>query len=551
MDSNNKETILIVDDTMMNRALLSDIFCDSYNIIEAEDGEQAIAILQNHSSEISLIILDMIMPKIDGFGVLDAMNKNNWIRYIPVMAASSENSTDFVERAFQQGVTDFIERPFDSAIIIQRARNLIKLFAKQRQLASMVANELFEKERDSKVMISILAHIVEFRNGESGMHLVNVGKITEILLDQLIKHDTPYYLPYEMRNLIVTASALHDIGKIAIDEKILNKPGRLTDEEFEIMKQHSVIGYEMLSSLPFQNMQIIQVSREIIRWHHERYDGRGYPDGLKGDEIPISAQVTALADVYDALTSERVYKKAFSHEKAVQMIMNGECGTFNPLLLECLLETQDTIRQETSNPEQIIDSYEDFRLLAPVVQQNSMLDITEHALERLKIERDKSHFFTEVSRHLHFDYDSTNDILSIPAWAAKRSHLPSQILDPAHNETITAALGPDMIEHFAKAIRSTTAQNPLIRLDCALECNDTKYDCILVARSLWASDSSEKMTGFVGRVLRKTGEEDWLESTFELEKGRGTTRVRNVTPGYQMTTPPPQDWMNDGKPNTK
>lgn len=194
-------------------------------------------------------------------------------------------------------------------------------------------------------MITILSHIVEFRNGESGMHVMNIGTLTEILLNQISKKDDKYYLPYAERDLIVKASALHDIGKISIPEEVLNKPGKLTDEEFEAMKQHTVIGYQMLSDLGFQDEPLVKVSREITRWHHERYDGRGYPDGLKGDEIPLSAQIVSLADVYDALTSERVYKPAFSHEKAIQMILNGECGAFNPLLLECLVEAQDAIRQ--------------------------------------------------------------------------------------------------------------------------------------------------------------------------------------------------------------
>lgn len=197
------------------------------------------------------------------------------------------------------------------------------------------------------MMIGILSHIVEFRNGESGSHVLHINKITGMLLERLIQKTDKYDISWHDRYLITTASALHDIGKIGVDEKILNKPGRLTADEFEIMKMHTMIGASMLHSLTmYQDEELVRVATEICRWHHERYDGRGYPDGLKGDEIPISAQVVSVADVYDALASERVYKKAFPHEKAIEMIMNGECGTFNPLLLECLNDIQGRIKDE-------------------------------------------------------------------------------------------------------------------------------------------------------------------------------------------------------------
>ena len=195
------------------------------------------------------------------------------------------------------------------------------------------------------MLIGILSQIVEFRNGESGRHVIHINLITQLLLEQLVKKTGKYQLSWEDRFLIATASALHDIGKIGIDERILNKPGKLTKEEFEIMKAHTLIGAQMLDNLDrYRNEKLLKLAYEICRWHHERYDGKGYPDGLVGEEIPISAQVVSLADVYDALVSERVYKKAFSHEKALEMIQNGECGTFNPLLLQCMTEAQDKLK---------------------------------------------------------------------------------------------------------------------------------------------------------------------------------------------------------------
>lgn len=526
----NRETILIVDDSAMNRMLLSDILVDTYNIIEAEDGEQAIAILQQHASEISIVVLDMVMPKVDGFGVLEAMNENRWIQFLPVVSISTESSPEFVERAYSLGVTDFINRPFDELIVIRRVSNTIKLYAKQRKLTNMVANEIFEKERNGSLMITILSHIVEFRNGESGMHVMNIGTLTEILLNQISKKDDKYYLPYAERDLIVKASALHDIGKISIPEEVLNKPGKLTDEEFEAMKQHTVIGYQMLSDLGFQDEPLVKVSREITRWHHERYDGRGYPDGLKGDEIPLSAQIVSLADVYDALTSERVYKPAFSHEKAIQMILNGECGAFNPLLLECLVEAQDAIRQGLAQPNRAFNSYEDLKSIAPAIQDAETLDVTEYALDQLENEREKNHFLTEISRQLQFDYNKSLDLLHIPVWAAKRLGTPAQIKDPLHTEALANLISHDLVELLSKAITETTPQDPLVRLDCTVTSNGEAYDCIIITKTVWSQEEEPILVGVIGKIMQNNGDTTWLDAPFELPNSHTPIYIHNVTP---------------------
>lgn len=526
----NRETILIVDDSAMNRMLLSDILADTYNIIEAEDGEQAIAILQQHASEISIVVLDMVMPKVDGFGVLEAMNENRWIQFLPVVSISTESSPEFVERAYSLGVTDFINRPFDELIVIRRVSNTIKLYAKQRKLTNMVANEIFEKERNGSLMITILSHIVEFRNGESGMHVINIGTLTEILLNQISKKDDRYYLPYAERDLIVKASALHDIGKISIPEEVLNKPGKLTDEEFEAMKQHTVIGYQMLSDLGFQDEPLVKVSREITRWHHERYDGRGYPDGLKGDEIPLSAQIVSLADVYDALTSERVYKPAFSHEKAVQMILNGECGAFNPLLLECLVEAQEEIRQGLAQPNKTFNSYEDLKSIAPAIQDAETLDVTEYALDQLENEREKNHFLTEISRQLQFDYNKSLDLLHIPVWAAKRLGTSAQIKDPLHIEALANLISNDLVELLSKAIAETTPQEPLVRLDCTVTSNGEAYDCIIITKTVWSQEEEPTLVGVIGKIMQNNGDTTWLDAPFELPNSHTPIYIHNVTP---------------------
>ena len=348
-----QETILIVDDSALNRMVLIEILGkENYTFLEAENGQQAVELLDCHP-EVDLLLLDITMPEIDGFGVLETMNQYHWIEETPVIMISAEDAYSFIERAYDLGASDYITRPFDARVVCRRVSNTLMLYAKQKRLVQMVAEQVYEKEKVSNTMISILSHIVEFRNNESGLHVVHIRTITELLLRRLREKTDRYPLTEADISLISTASALHDIGKINIPEQILNKPGRLTKEEFEIIKTHSAVGEHMLRQIPFnQNEPLVKVAREICRWHHERWDGRGYPDGLKGDEIPISAQVVSLADVYDALTSERCYKAAFDHETALNMIVNGECGAFNPLLLECLMDGADQIKQAMQETEE-------------------------------------------------------------------------------------------------------------------------------------------------------------------------------------------------------
>lgn len=339
-----KQQILIVDDSEMNREILTEMLQDDFRILEAENGEEALKMLKQYGTGISLMLLDIVMPVMNGFEVLAAMAREHWMDDIPVIMISSEGSEDYIRRAYEMGIADYIRRPFDAKIVYQRVFNTIKLYAKQRRLISLVADQIYEKEKNNRMMVGILSQIVEFRNGESGPHVLHIQTLTRLLLERLVQKTGQYGLSWSEQYMISMASALHDIGKIGIDEKILNKPGKLTKEEFDIMKTHTLIGATMLENLKmYQGEILLEVAYQICRWHHERYDGRGYPDGLKGDEIPIAAQIVALADVYDALVSERVYKKAFPHEVAMQMILNGECGVFNPILMECLKDAGDKI----------------------------------------------------------------------------------------------------------------------------------------------------------------------------------------------------------------
>ena len=322
---NEKPKILIADDSEINRALLKEILGDGYDYLEAEDGAAAVELMRQRT-DISLLLLDLMMPGMDGFDVLRVMKYHAWLDEIPVIVISAAEDTANIERAYDLGVADYIRRPFERIMILRRVKNILMLYAKQKRLTRLVTDQVYEKEHNSVLMISILSHVVEFRNSESGLHVLHIRTLTDLLLHQLVQKTDRYQLDESDIALISTASALHDIGKIVIPEEILNKPGRLTAEEFAIIKNHTVAGAQMLQDLGqaiARDEPLLQVAHAICRWHHERWDGNGYPDRLKGDEIPIAAQVVALADVYDALTSERCYKHAYDHDTALRMILNG------------------------------------------------------------------------------------------------------------------------------------------------------------------------------------------------------------------------------------
>lgn len=369
MTNSKKPTVLLADDAEMNRDILSFILGDDYEIIEAADGEEAINILNECRDEIWCLLLDLNMPKKNGFDVLAEMNRTDLIESVPVIMITAEEDDDYKKRAFELGVTDFIRRPFDGYIVKNRVKNTVFLNAKRKRLEALLYEQMLERHKSQNMLINILSHIVEFRNGESGMHVIHIKTLTQMLLSKLREITDKYPLTEEEETLIVTASALHDIGKISIPDEVLNKPGRFTDEEFAIMKGHSAAGEEILKQVPYyQDEPLLLFSKQICRWHHERYDGRGYPDGLKGDDIPISAQIVALADVYDALTSKRCYKDAYSHDKAIDMIKNGECGTFNPLLLQCLDVISEGIVDELSLSASTYDEKEVKKMVKELVK---------------------------------------------------------------------------------------------------------------------------------------------------------------------------------------
>ena len=349
-----RQSVLIVDDSELNRKMLGQMLGSRFDIAEAASGEACLQLLEQNATGISIVLLDIHMPGIDGFTVLEEMNQKNLLEQIPVIMISSEDTVDAVRRAFDLGASDYISRPFDAKVVYQRIINTIQLYAKQRRLSAMAADLAFEKERASRMMIGILSQVVEKRNGESRVHVQRVAQLTSMLLAGLAQKTDRYPLTREMRRTIATAAALHDIGKMEICEDLLHKEGPLTEAERRTLQSHTLLGAQMLEEQPeCRDDAFARTAYNICRWHHERYDGGGYPDGLQGEQIPIEAQVVGLADVYERLVSRPVDGHARTHSEVVQMICTGVCGAFNPLLLDCLQDMEAEIaRAMQDTPEE-------------------------------------------------------------------------------------------------------------------------------------------------------------------------------------------------------
>lgn len=522
-----KQKILIADDSEMNRELLAAILEEEYDIIQVNDGVQAVDCLQRQAEEISLLLLDIVMPHMDGFEVLSYMNKEHWIDAIPVVIISSENSPIYIKRGYDLGATDFIGKPFDANMVLRRSANAILLGAKQRRMTSIVSNQIYEREKSSKLMINILSHIVEFRNGESGLHVLHIQTITEMLLRQLVqKENNRYALSKEQIRMITTASALHDIGKISIPDEILNKPGRLTAEEFAVIKGHSMAGANMLSELPLDQKEepLVKTAYEICRWHHERYDGGGYPDGLKGEEIPVSAQVVALADVYDALTSERCYKDAYSHEKAIEMILAGQCGAFNPLMLECLLDISSSLkkkmgykskeRYEQTDLSDIASRFHDFEM-----------DSSEKIVQQLEFERMRYNFLAEGSRNIVFTYTISPPLLTFNQAGCKRSGITEPSFSPLQSGVLKDLVEEQSLKRLIRKITQATRETPDVVSNLFLTDgkNPCHYRC--KCRVIWTDGAEKGYTGVVGKLTDITDDYMVMENVREeglkvLEKDR-------------------------------
>ena len=492
-----RQNILIVDDSKFNRDILKEILGEKYNYLEAENGNQAIQMIGENIG-IDLMLLDINMPQMNGFEVLKIMKRSQCIEETPVIMISSEESVDTMREAYEMGITDYITRPFDSVIVKKRVQNTLSLYANQNNLVNVVVDQIYEKEENNNIMIRILSSILGSRNSESREHILHIKTATEMMLRQLIKITDVYHLTEADIALITTASSLHDIGKIYIPEEILNKPGRLTDEEFKIMKTHSELGADIIQDmhLPQEN-PLVHTAWEICRWHHERWDGKGYPDGLKGEEIPISAQVVSIADVYDALTSERCYKKAFDHDTAIKMILDGQCGQFNPILLKCLKELSPRFFKMFSNEtDDSIQYYEAQRLSNEILSEKS-LPRKNYSQHIIKVMQEKIDFFMKNSGRNSVDYNAVSGQLTI---INENQQTLYQRDDPKFDVFKEFEVSEEDVQHIKDLLAHTSVQDKEIsvQIEAKLENNRQLYN--LKLHTLWSPLKKDGYIGIIGYI---------------------------------------------------
>ena len=498
MKTNTK--IMIVDDAEMNREILMAILGDEYEYVQAENGRQAIHILQQDMN-IDLMLLDINMPEMNGFQVLDRMNTFHWINDIPVIMISSEEKKDVIERAYILGAEDYIRRPFDAFIVRRRVQNILNLYANQKRLMQMVADQIYEKEENNNLLIGILSHVVEFRNSESGEHILHIRTATELLLRRLVQKTDEYHLSELDIVMITTASALHDIGKISIPESILNKPGKLTREEFSIIKTHTTIGADIINQMTTKmEKPLLRIAGEICRWHHERWDGHGYPDGLIGEQIPIAAQVVALADVYDALTSKRCYKDAYDHETALDMILAGECGAFNPLLLKCLQEIAPRLRMDAQYDAGDYACRNEAGRLATEIMNKTEIPSSDRSQHMLESMQERMNFFASLKGGIQFDYDSVSRLVNVTNWDEPPQY--RYTVKNVADINCFSGLSQRDFHRLKDALDATTPEHREFSMSIMMP-KGNKYEwCDLRVHSLWSDLSPEHYIGAVGQLVR-------------------------------------------------
>ncbi len=533
LDMNKKYKILIVDDSRFNRLVMTSMLAKDYLLEEACDGKEAILILQERAEEFSLVLLDIVMPNMDGFEFLKAMKECGWLDFLPVIMISSEYTPENIETSYRLGASELIQRPYDERVVCHRIANTIALSSKHRELSNALVDEVIRENESSAAMVSILSHIVETRNGESGAHVQNIRHITGLLLNELMKKTNQYPLSKEEMLQIITASSLHDIGKMSVPEEILNKPGKLTDEEFQIIKGHAMAGANMVEPLLHQEnaSPLIRMTYEICRWHHERYDGRGYPDGLRGDEIPIAAQVVSVADVYDALTSERCYKPAHTPDQAMQMIREGQCGAFHPLLLDCLSDILDRLKNPSRVSKDVIgDGTVSSQLLVADVLAHSRengLFSSDKIMQTLTRERLRSKFFFN-GPCAAFYYSVFPPILHLNRAGRELLGVDESTIGP--NQALDSYDGydPRLVERLRDKLATATSEHPTVQCELALAPQSEapqRYQCVM--RTIWDSTDAQRYTEVAGRLIP-------VDGVFSRDTGAG--QREEFSPGNSAMT---------------
>lgn len=501
--------ILVVDDIELNRAMLCELFRGRYTLVEAANGREALESVERYGTDIAVILLDVVMPVINGLQVLEAMRQRGWTGMLPVILITAESSDETFLRGYSLGVSDIINKPFNPDIVRRRVENIIELYDHKRRLEDMIQDQLTVLDRQAQKLkqtnnfvIDTLSTVVEFRNGESGYHIERIRTITRILLEALSNRYEEYHFSAETIETIASASAMHDIGKIAIPDSVLLKPGRLTPEEFEIMKTHTIRGCEILQSLNYaQDEEYYNYCYEICRHHHERWDGAGYPDHLHGDQISIWAQVVSLADVYEALISERVYKPPYSHEDAVSMILHGECGAFNPKLLLCFTEVADLLRQHVQSVEKTPGLSDRDVTAIPSHSQPKPIPDTETVDWRLALAHEQCRAIAELSGALLFSYDPSGQVLRFSDTCCALFGVPPVITLSEQQSNGLHWISPQDGQVLLKAFNSLTPTHSRCKTELCLQ---TRTDGLiwfeLILSGFWRNDTRVELLSVLGKL---------------------------------------------------
>ena len=484
-----KQKILIVDDSAMNREILSEVLGSDYDYLFAGNGLQALEQL-SQNPDVDLMLLDIRMPQLDGFGVLNILKQQYGSDEIPVIVLSAEEDVRIIQKAYDLGAVDYINRPFNLAIVQRRVRNTLFLYARQKQLVHLVEEQVYEREKNNSAMVNVLSHVIEARNHETGTHILHMRVLTDMLLHRLIRLTDRYPLSESDISMITNLSALHDVGKICSPEEILTQPGPLDDREMKIMKSHAALGDALLQNMPGSDGDpFVRMARDVCRHHHERWDGSGYPDGLKGDEISIAAQVVALADVFDALTSDRCYRKAIPFDKAMEMIHDGRCGAFNPLLMQCLDASRDELYAFLTTSSKAFDVQSEARHLAAEVLQNRSLPPGDHDLRILALEKAKSAFFAQECGGIQFEYDrALNRVVCTDWYAEPRDRVRALYLSEGDDVDLLSQTDKSRL---LELVRGATPDSPDVEMRALISVHGQKRWHRLRARTLWERESRQ------------------------------------------------------------
>lgn len=501
VEQDERQQALIVDDSEINRAILANMLHEKFEVLQASNGQEALSLLKQYGSSISIVLLDLIMPKMDGFAMLEKANQLHLTDGIPVIMISTVSQPAYIQHAYDLGVCDYINRPFDTSIVCHRIISTILTHKKQTKLLDLMTEEVTESEKNCKRIIDTFGKVFALFGGEMDSEPNTTRILTELLLNQLMRLTNRYPLTRQEICQIGAASLLHDFGKLAIDRGLLNKPSSLTAREFEAVEKHTIEGVKILNALQFNVSEtLIQKAISICRWHHERYDGCGYPDGLTGDAIPIWAQAVGLADAYDALTSARTYRAAYPHSKAICMLVNGECGSFNPLLIKCLLTIEKSIPTLLRAKPISLRRNELRNAINEFVRQED-LAASNRALDLLEQESNKLRFFTDLSREITFEYISSPPALFFTAWSASQLGVEETIVMPHSDTRLTGILSSTAIDELAIALRNTTPDQPVIHRDFKVNMHGQERCQRIICKANWSKSEPPRYLGAIGKAI--------------------------------------------------